>query len=64
MKSHTDIEQTENEHWRDIRERAAIAAMQGIMNYIGSVDYNKDTIARLAVEQANALIEELKKNGL
>ena len=54
-------EQTEDEHWQDVRERAAIAAMQGVMNFFGSIDYNKETIARLAVEQADALIEELKK---
>ena len=54
-------EPTEDEHWQDVRERAAIAAMQGTMNFFGSIDYNKETIAKLAVEQANALIEELKK---
>ena len=54
-------EPTEDEHWQDVRERAAIAAMQGVMNFFGSIDYNRDTIAKLAVEQANALIEELKK---
>ena len=54
-------EQTEDEYWQDIRERAAIAAMQGIMNFFGSIDYNRETIAKLAVEQADALIEELKK---
>jgi len=54
-------EPTEDEYWRDVRERAAIAAMQGVMNFFGSIDYNKETIAKLAVEQADALIEELKK---
>lgn len=54
-------EQTEDEHWQDVRERAAITAMQGIMNFFGSLDYNKETIAKLAVEQAVALIAELKK---
>lgn len=54
-------EPTENEHWQGVRERAAIAAMQGVMNFFGSIDYNRDTIAKLAVEQADALIEELKK---
>ena len=44
-----------------LREQAAIAAMQGVMNFFGSIDYNRDTIAKLAVEQADALIEELKK---
>ena len=54
-------EQTEDEHWQDVRERAAITAMQGIMNFFGSLDYNKETIAKLAVEQADTLIAELKK---
>ena len=54
-------EQTEDEHWQDVRERAAIAAMQGVMNFFGSIDYNKETIAKLAVEQADALISELRK---
>lgn len=31
-------EQTEDEHWRDLRERAAIAAMQGTMSILGSSD--------------------------
>jgi len=53
-------EQTEDEHWQDVRERAAIAAMQGVMNFFGSIDYNRDTIAKLAVEQADALIDILK----
>lgn len=54
-------EPTEDEHWQDVRERAAIAAMQGVMNFFGSIDYNKETIAKLAVEQADVLIEQLKK---
>lgn len=54
-------EPSKDEHWQNIRERAAITAMQGIMNFFGSLDYNKETIAKLAVEQANALITELKK---
>ena len=56
-------EPTEDEHWQDVRERAAIAAMQGAMNFFGSIDYNIDTIAKLAVEQADALIAILKKTS-
>lgn len=51
----------EDEHWQNVRERAAIAAMQGIMDFFGSLDYNSGLIAKLAVEQADALIEQLKK---
>lgn len=47
--------------YEEVRTRAAIAAMQGVMNFFGSLDYNRETIAKLAVEQADALIEELKK---
>lgn len=50
-----------NEAFNSLRSQAAIAAMQGIMNFFGSIDYNRETIAKLAVEQADALIEELKK---
>lgn len=46
-----------------LREQAAIAAMQGIMNFFGSIDYNRDTIAQLAVEQADALIAILKEKS-
>lgn len=50
-----------NEAYNSLRNQAAIAAMQGVMNCFGNIDYNKETFARLAVEQADALIEELKK---
>ena len=50
-----------NEAFNSLRNQAAIAAMQGVMNFFGSIDYNKETIAKLAVEQADALIEELRK---
>ena len=49
------------DYWADFRNKAAIAAMQGVMSFFGSIDYNRETIAKLAVEQADALIEELKK---
>ena len=58
---HLDFEPIDKlTHWQDVRERAAIAAMQGI---ISNNRYNGSTnmIAELAVRYANALIEELKK---
>ena len=58
-----DFEPIENEkdyNWDALRNQAAIAAMQGVMAFFGSIDYNRETIAKLAVEQADALIEELK----
>ena len=51
----------EDDYWQNVRIQAAIAAMQGVMNFFGSIDYNRETIARLAVEQADALIEQLKE---
>ena len=56
-----DLWNDDNTDWQALRNQAAIAAMQGVMNFFGSIDYNKETIAKLAVEQADALIEELKK---
>lgn len=55
------VENKENYDWDVLRNQAAIAAMQGVMTFFGSIDYNKDTIAKLAVEQADALIEKLKE---
>ena len=48
-------------NWNTLRNQAAIAAMQGVMDFFGSLDYNRETIAEFAVKQADALIEELKK---
>ena len=57
------LQEPTSDHWQDVRERAAIAAMQGVMNFFGSIDYNKETIAKLAVEQADALITILKEGS-
>lgn len=58
-------EQTEDKHWQDVRERAAIAAMQGILcsPIVEGVDPNpsQKCVAKWAVSQADLLIEELKK---
>lgn len=48
------------EHWQAVREMAAIAAMQGVMKFFWSYDYDKETIAKMAVEQADALVKKLK----
>ena len=57
-----EFEQEPNtiDHWQDLREKAAIAAMQGVMNFFGSLDYDRETIAELAVKQADALVVRLK----
>ena len=49
------------DEWQGVRIQAAIAAMQGVMNFFGSIDYNRETIAKLAVEQADALIDKLNE---
>ena len=56
-----DLWNNDNTDWQALRNQAAIAAMQGIMNCFGSIGYNKETIAKLAVEQADALIDKLKE---
>ena len=60
-----DFGNEESDYWQEVRERAAIAAMQGILcaPIVEGIDPNpsKEHIAELAVAQADALIEELKK---
>ena len=52
-------EPSEDEHWQDVRERAAIAALNGLLS-------NPDdqgriiTFAKEAVEYADALVKQLK----
>lgn len=52
---------TNDTDWDALRNQAAIAAMQGVMDFFGSIDYNRETIAELAVAQADALINKLKE---
>lgn len=57
-------EPTEDSHWQDVRERAAIAAMQSLIRekYDTTNDFLfSQSIAVDAVEYANALVEQLKK---
>ena len=56
-------EQTEDEHWQDVRERAAITAMGQLIG-MGRDDgykYSPSEVANYAVVYANELIEQLKK---
>lgn len=56
------MENTTNEHWQDVRERAAIAAMGQLIG-MGRDDgykYSPSEVANYAVVYANALIEKLK----
>jgi hypothetical protein len=54
------IETTTNEHWQDVRERAAIAAMQGLLSNARKTGSGKEYV-EAAIEYANTLVEELKK---
>lgn len=56
------LEVKEEEHWQEVRERAAIAAMQGLLSNSSKagkiVDYTMS-----AVDYADSLIEQLKKKS-
>lgn len=43
-------------NWEEVRVNAAIAAMHGILV---SASYTRSAVARLAIEQADALVKEL-----
>lgn len=58
-----ELELIDDDKWQHYHIQASIAAMQTIADALGSVDYNKELIAKHAVELADALIEELKKGG-
>lgn len=61
------IETDTDKNWQDVRERAAIAAMQGMLanpeniDDFGDYKWLKDVIAHKVLFYSNALIEELKK---
>lgn len=50
----------EETHWQDIRERAAIAVLGGLMADSVFGDTPLDT-AKIAIDYADALVEQLKK---
>lgn len=47
--------------WDSFRLQASLFAMHAIAESLGSIDYNKELIAKHAVELADALVAELKK---
>ena len=53
-------ESPSQDHWQDVRERAAIAALSGLLSAPNTVGSCKQ-FAETAVDYADALIEELKK---
>lgn len=74
LNCYLDFEFIDIEHWQDVRERAAIAAMQGAITILNNnngyafrevVVEDKKTypneIAEFAVACADSLVEELKK---
>lgn len=57
-------EQTEDKHWQDVRERAAIVAMQALIKEVYDPNNNyllSELVARNSVKYADSLIEELKR---
>ena len=56
-------EVSEDEHWKDVRERAAIAAMQGMLSNAGLVDGQYEyriTVEKAALAFADELVKLLK----
>lgn len=54
----------DDEHWQDVRERAAIAAMQGLSanpNLVYDNSEEKINIIARAMRYADAIVEQLKK---
>ena len=56
------IETNSDDHWQEVRERAAIAAMQGLLANPSRTGCCRG-YAETAIECADALIEELKKRN-
>ena len=56
-----DNTQDEDAHWQDVRERAAIAAMQGLLANPALVEESIDNLALTAKCSADNLVERLKK---
>lgn len=55
------ISNYKEDHWQDVRERAAIAAMQGTITLLGNSARIPNEIAEFAVACADALVKQLKK---
>lgn len=56
------METVTDENWQGVRERAAIAIMQGFLSNPSLTGSAKE-YAEAAIDYANTLIEELKKNN-
>ena len=51
---------TEDEHWQDVKERAAIAAIQGILANSTLINDPVIKIEEISVNCANELVKQLK----
>ena len=56
-----DAQDKESQHWQDIRERAAIAALQGLLANPSLVNENRDYLIIRAAVCAEKLVERLKE---
>lgn len=54
-------EVTEDKHWQDVRERAAIAAMQGLLADSTFINEPIIKIEEISVSYADALVKQLKE---
>lgn len=57
----TTAEVVDDKHWQDVRERAAIAAMQSLIYKSQYCQLFAQSIAVDAIAYADALVEQLKK---
>ena len=49
----------EDKHWQEVRERAAIAAMQGLLSNSRRIFAYYQDCAEMAINYANTLVEQL-----
>ena len=52
---------TEDDHWQDARERAAIAALGGLLSTSSGKHCTPNDIAKWSIDYADALIEQFKR---
>lgn len=63
IKTYSQI--SEEQHWQSVRERAAIAAMQGLLSNPALIDAGYDyrvSVEQLAIGYADTIVERLKNN--
>ena len=56
----TNVQVEEEKHWQDVRERAAIAAMQGLLADSTFINEPIIKIEEISVSYADALVKQLK----